>query len=60
LGEKKYIKETIKKLNDENNKDRKNISKNDIKDLEEMYEILSNDEEYEIHQLKHNIELVTG
>ena len=60
LDEKKYIKETIKKLNDENNKVIKNLSKNDIKDLEEMYEILSNDEEYEIHQLKHSIDLVTG
>lgn len=60
LDEKKYIKETIKKLNDGNSKAIKNLTKDDKKDLEEMYDILSNDEEYEIHQLKHSMELVIG
>jgi hypothetical protein len=60
LDEKKYIKETIRKLNDGSDKAIKNLNKNDIKDLEEMYEILSNDEEYEIHQLKLDTDLVSG
>ena len=48
LEEKKYIKDSIKKLKEQDENIKNNLSASDKKDLEEIYEILSNNEEYEI------------
>jgi hypothetical protein len=58
--EKKYIKDSIKKLKEQDENIRNNLSASDKKDLEEIYEILSNNEEYEIYKLKQHKDYVLG
>ena len=60
LEEKKYIKDSIKKLKEQDENIKENLSASDKKDLEEIYEILSNNEEYEIYKLKQDKDYVLG
>jgi len=60
LEEKKYIKDSIKKLKEQDENIKNNLSASDKKDLEEIYEILSNNEEYEIYKLKQDKDYVLG
>ena len=60
LEEKKYIKDSIKKLKEQDENIKDNLSASDKKDLEEIYEILSNNEEYEIYKLKQDKDYVLG
>ena len=60
LEEKKYIKDSIKKLKEQDENIKNNLSVKDKKDLEEIYEILSDNEEYEIYKLKQDKDYVLG
>ena len=51
LSEKKLIRDTIKKVENEISKAEKKFTKNDKKDLEEIYKVLEVDEEAEIQKL---------
>lgn len=58
LEEKKYIKDSIKKLKEQDENIKNDLSASDKKDLEEIYEVLSNNEEYEIYKLKQDKDYV--
>lgn len=60
LEEKKYIKDAIKKLKEQFENIKKNLSVKDKKDLVEIYEILFSNEEYEIYKLKQDKDYVLG
>ena len=55
LSEKKLIRDTIKKIENEISKAEKNFTKEDKKDLEEIYQSLEINEEVEIKKLKSSI-----